>query len=361
MFYKQFSKITDLLGEEIAEAFDFWLATLPRIDKKGISASGTASKLGISYSLADRLLKYAEKEKILERYFMVRCPFCDDLLGTITKDDIKEVLADGMFCEECDKNVHVTTDDIYSVYRVIKKPDVSEAEIAKAIDKRLNKGTGGSGNFNYADSLSGDTSTLYEIYYSPDESAYSEFARMRKELEKDFGKDTTAKGKALENLIVRLLKEIKYVHCNTKIVAGRNQVPSGINQFDITGICGIRTLEPSIFLYLSPYFIVECKNETKKPGNSYLNKLMSIMDTNDARLGIVWGRKTATSTCGPLAREHYLKHSGTTKEQVVITMSDDDLDLIIDKRFNLLKLFEFKVLQITTNSFDSKLEDFYQD
>lgn len=137
MFYKQFSRITDVLGgEEIAERFDFWLATLPRINQKNISASTVASQIGINFCLAIRLLKIAEKEGILKHYYIVRCPDCDNILGTVVKGEVRDVLMNGMICEECEKAVFISTNDIFSVYKVIKKPDVSEKDIAKAIDER---------------------------------------------------------------------------------------------------------------------------------------------------------------------------------------------------------------------------------
>ena len=62
-------------------------------------------------------------------------------------------------------------------------------------------------------------------------------------------------------------------------------------------------------MYLTPYFIVECKNEPdNKPNNNYCNKLESILETNAAQLGIIFGRIDATSTCFQISREHYLTH-----------------------------------------------------
>ena len=89
-----------------------------------------------------------------------------------------------------------------------------------------------------------------------------------------------------------------------------------------------------MFNTLAPYFIIECKNELKKkPDNNYCNKLLSIIDTNDAKLGIIWARKDVTSTCFTTAREHYLTHSRSKKDQIIITFSDEDLKEIIGSIF----------------------------
>lgn len=357
MFYKQFSKITDLIGEEIIARFDYWLTTLPRLDQKNISASTVASKLGIHFSVADRLLKYAESEGILEKYYMLRCPECDDILRSLEKDELADTIMNGEYCEACDKTQKITVNDIYSVYRVVKKPDVSDEDIAKAIDERLMKGDKTQVNFQIADSLGNDKKTIYEIFYSPNESAYRYLLGLREKIDWDYGKNTTAKGSALETLIKCVLQEIKYVKCSTSIKTGVNLIQSGLNQLDVTSLCGYSN-PLNVFQYLSPYFITECKNEKKTPGNPYVNKLTSIMETNEAQLGIIWTRKKAATTCFNLAREHYLTHKNSQKQKIIITMCDDDLSMILDKRVNLLEYLEFKIDQVTLGSFDSTYSEF---
>lgn len=82
------------------------------------------------------------------------------------------------------------------------------------------------------------------------------------------------------------------------------------------------------------------------------------MDTNEAQLGIIFGRKDATSTCFAISREHYLLKKESTKNRILITCYDKDLEYIIDKRVNLLQYLEFKIFQITANSPKSAFEMF---
>ena len=122
MFYKQFSTIIDILNPEFVENFDYWLATLPRRNQKNITevvsifvssisssaltfikyaglsslkisslspliemnfstniprrnqknitASVVSARLEVKYSLAESILKFAEKQKILEKYYL---------------------------------------------------------------------------------------------------------------------------------------------------------------------------------------------------------------------------------------------------------------------------------------------------
>lgn len=354
MFYKQFSTIIDILNPEFVENFDYWLATLPRNNQKNITASAVSSRLGVKYSLAEAILSFAEKQRILEKYYLVRCPDCDYSLGAITKDEIPDILMNPLYCDECEKDKHITLDDIYTAYKVILQPDATEDEIARAIEKRLNQGEGTEVNFIKADSLSNDRTTLYEAFYNPSESAYLRFTELRSKLDLDYGKNTTAKGRALEVLILDIFNQIQYIR-------GTNDVKTKTNQFDCTLLCGINTTYLSIFNYLSPCFIIECKNEKKKPDNNYTNKLESIMATSNAQLGIVFGRKDATSPCFVISREHYLAKKDSPKQQIVITCYDKDLEYIIDKRVNLLQYLEFKIFQITNNSPKSTYEMFYQE
>ena len=83
MFYEQFSKITNLLNPEFVERFDCWLATLPSNNQKNITASSVAARLGASYTQAEEILKYAERQKILEKEFLVKCPDCDSFLDIV--------------------------------------------------------------------------------------------------------------------------------------------------------------------------------------------------------------------------------------------------------------------------------------
>ena len=165
MFYSQFSKITDLLNPEFVENFDYWLATLPQNNQKNITASVVASRLGVKYSLAEAMLKIAEKQKILERYYLVKCPDCDFNLETISQDELAGVLVNAVYCLECEEDKHISLDDVYTAYRVLIQPDASEDEIARAIEKRINQGDGTNINFSQADSLANDKISLYEAFY----------------------------------------------------------------------------------------------------------------------------------------------------------------------------------------------------
>lgn len=354
MFYKQFLTIIDILNPEFVESFDYWLATLPVRNQKNITASVVSTRLEVSYSQAEAILKFSEAQGILERYYLVKCPECDYNLAIVSKDEIAEMLTVPQYCDECEDDRIVTIEDIYTAYKVVLKPSATEAEIAKAIEDRLVQGDATEINFIQADSLANNTTILYESFYNPSESAYRRFSALREKLDLDYGKNTTAKGNALEKLVLEIFRSVK-------LVKATNEIKTQTNQFDCTVISGFKPGILSVFSYLTPYFVIECKNEPdKKPNNTYCNKLLSIMDTNEAQVGIVFGRKDATSTCFSIAREHYLKHCEGNKQKIVITCSDYDLDYLIDKKTNLLEYLEFKIFQVTANAPSATYEMFLE-
>lgn len=341
MFYKQFLEITEVLNADFVENFDYWLATLPRNRQKNITASMVAAKFEVQYSLAELILKYAEQHKILEHYFLVKCPECDDTLLIISENAVAEILSTSIYCSECDRDEKITTDHIYIAYKVIQQPDVTEEQIYHAIEQKLIKDGHITGNFIDADSLSSNVETLYKVFYNPSESAYYHLKALRKKLDSDYNKNTTAKGRSLENLVCALFNEITGISCTTDI-------KTETNQFDCTAFCSIKTPRLSIFDYLSPYFIIECKNEpNNKPNNTYCNKLLSIMETNEAQVGIIWSRLDAASTCFKISKEHYLLHKNSGRHQIIVTFCDTDLDNLIDKEINLLQYLETKIAGIT--------------
>lgn len=277
---------------------------------------------------------------------MITCPNdeCGYYLGVVKKEELAAVLTEPQYCEECNEYYDISLEDVYIAYKVILAPDASEAEITKAIESRLNQDESTTINFHKADSLTNHKFLLYEAYYNPSESAYEEFKQMRADLDKDYGDNTTLKGKALEDLVLKIFKSIYNVK-------GTTVVRTNTNQFDCTFKASMSTTYPSIFNLLSPYFIVECKNEPeKKPGNTYFNKLLAIMEGNEAKLGIVCARKKATKTYFDIAHNTYLRTTYAPKREYLISMDDSDLEYLIEQRVNLLEYLDFKVMKMTMKS-----------
>ncbi|MEE1257999.1 MAG: hypothetical protein UHN47_16030 [Lachnospiraceae bacterium] len=354
MFYKQLVEITNVLNKDFVVDFDYWLGTLPSSKASNISASTVANLFDVSYSQSEAILKFCEKKEILRGYYLIKCPNCNFTINQVEKDEVADVLMSLHYCNSCEVEVEISPSDIFISYQLIKKPDLSETEIAKIINEKFEKCEIDNGNFSNADSLSSidNSDKLYDFFYNPSESAYDEFKKRRNTIDMDYGNNTTAKGDSLEKLILSIFNQIRWV-------TGTTEINTSTNQFDCTMRCGISSFFPTIYEYLSPYFIIECKNEPeKKPNNTYCNKLLSILETNEAKLGIIFGRMDATSTCFTISREHYLASKNTNHKKVIVTFSDKDLDKLINDKVNLLKYLEFKIFQITSGSSSSTYEMF---
>ena len=342
MFYNIFSSVPEEVNAEYVVQFDYWLATIPERKTKNITASTVCSQLGGRIFQAEYLLEFEKNASIISRHYIVYCPVCGSCLDVLeTNDDIANVLLNPIYCRECDEEKNISPSDIYNAYTIIKRPDASDQEIEEAIKNRISE-ENEKINFTEADSLVQRT-FLYNCFYSPDESAYVKFKQMRECLDKDYGDNKTAKGAALENLICEIFKYVKYAKRSTK-------VRSEINQFDCVVLTDVNTKYPSVFNYMSPMFIIECKNEKKKSGNTYVNKLIGIMEKNEAKLGILFARGRVAATCNKTAYMHYLTKKFAPKQEIIICMDDNDLNYIIDKRVNLLEYLNYKICKFTSNS-----------
>lgn len=351
MFYEQLLRVTNTFDTELIGELDFWLATLPANRTNNISASLVSSKFGISLSVAKILLKILSDEGILKKHFMGKCPECDMTIKIIKEEELHDFLENPQaFCGNCFKDVYLTIDDVYVAYTRVRKPDATEDEIAKEILKRLNIEEI-TENFSSADSLVNNRFDLYEAYYRPDESAYDELEQLLLALDYDYGKNTTAKGAAYEKLVLVILKLI----CG---FSGTNSIKTFTNQFDCTIACPNSFTILTVFSYLTPYFIIECKNEKKTASNTYFHKLSSIMDGTDAKVGMVFSREHASKEARGIAYTQYLINKNIKNGKIMLSFDDNDLDLIIRKRENVLKYIDFKILELTTNAKNAEYEMF---
>ena len=352
MFYKQFSKITNSLDNEFIENFDFWLATMPRNRQKNITISFISGKFNVPYSQAKIILEFCEKEKILESYYLITCPNdeCNAIIRSdVSLDELADIIGEKEYCHVCDEENVILPENIFIAYKRIKKPDVSDKEIEDKILEKMAL-NGESINFSKADSLD-DNKNLYDVYYNPKESAYNKMLEMKNHLDDKF-ETMTEKGNALERLALYLFKQIKNVN-------GTNELKTNLNQFDCTVKVPFKGANfPTVFEYMSPYFIIECKNEAHSPSNTYFHKLSNIMDGNEARLGIVVSRKKPGKEASLVARETYLVHKNTNKNRILINLCDEDLTELIDNKENLLEYLDWKILNLTTNAKNSEFKMF---
>ncbi len=361
MFYKQFLKIIDVIDEKFVEEFDFWLATLSAREARTISISAVSSRFGVRYGLAKAIVKFAEDEGILKKRYIVICKNedCEFYYQDFDSEELIKVLGTTAYCHNCSQEFQISYENTIIVYSKEKEPNIPETLIEKEIAKRVGdiEQKNFCGNFTGADSLGQDINEIYDLYYKPDESAYEKMKQLQKSLDGPFT-TTKEKGDSLEELALYLFKMIKNI-------SGTNKITTYTNQFD----CTMRFSEtsesfPSVMQYMSPYFIVECKNETeasgkgKTPSNTYFHKLSDIMSSNEAQIGIVFSRGNPSREDINIARENYLTCRNSKHQKFLISISNNDLEAIIDKKVNLLKYISFKVDMLTMNAKNGTYEMF---
>lgn len=358
MFYREFLKITDVLDECFVEAFDFWLTTLSDYEAKTISISAVASRLNVKYSLAEAIVKFAERERILEKRYIVLCSNdkCNFFYDEFNADELINVLGTMGYCHNCGEEFLISYENTVVVYSKIREPNVPESKIEEEIRKRQGKSKSNV-NFFSAETLAQSPNRIFDLYYSPSESAYKIMKELKALLNGPF-KTTKEKGDALEKLVLYLFKQIKF----TKV---SNEIRTYTNQFDCT-VCFPYTSNtfPTIMKCMTPYFIVECKNEMDKngkgktPSNTYYHKLSDIMASNEAQLGIVVSRGDASDEDTRVAHTNYLLCKNAVQQKIMLSFSERDLEALIDKKINLLEYLSFKKDMLTMNAKNATFEMF---
>ncbi len=133
MFYKELLEIQSV-DAAVVENFDFWLATLPKKSQKEISVSMVSTQVGIDLATAKQLIEFCKKHGILDMYCIAKCPNCGMAIR-IEKDQLFSILMHPICCAKC--KVIIVPENIFVLYQVVRRPDVPEEEIQKAIERRL--------------------------------------------------------------------------------------------------------------------------------------------------------------------------------------------------------------------------------
>lgn len=353
MFYQESLDFTLYEKQpKIVEEFDSLLAHLTREMLDKITVSFVCDSIGASYDVVKYILEYYSKKQILKKQYEIRCPECGIPLERISIDEAYARLPEKYRCYCCNEGVVVSVDNIYVSYARIKEPTASKEEIEKTVKKEIQDIDVTRDNFfTDADLLICNAKDLYQLYYSPNESAYIKMEKLKDALDFDY-KTTKEKGDAYEDLVMELIKQIRYA-------SGTKVIKTHTNQIDCTVRYNNKIPNyPSVIDILSPYFLIECKNEAKTPSNTYFHKLSNIMSSNEAQLGIVFSRKKPSDEDLDIAREQYLLNRDKKIGRYLLSISDEDLERIIDDRINLLDYIDFKILKLTMGSPKAEYYDF---
>lgn len=344
MFYPELSMIVnELFSLELIEELDAWFASLPKAYKDKITASKLSIKFDLDFNVATILLDKCCEIGLLEKKFAISCPTCEMILKISNEESLYDNISNIDHCYNCENtNLGFTSDDILIIYRLIKKPTNTPDKIKFIAKKLTDSKNGNIDNDNLTNHILNCGFNPNSFFYNPTEEEQNVLKKLLAKLTSSFN-TTTEKGNALEELAEYLLGLVKVFKVSRTI-------RSSTNQFDV--VIRNKVLIPSSILsIIGTHSIIECKNETKKPDNTYYHKLISILQKSSSKFGIVFSLLPTTSTCDTIARETFL-----LDKIIVINICEELLSEIINKNLNILDVIESKALQITLNSSKDLLE-----
>ena len=350
MFYQEsYKNMWYKNNPDLIEHIDYILGTLVGDILNRITVTYIADNVDIHYELAKQILMYYAETNVLNIRYAVTCPKCDNILFMCEEEELFDKMDAKPICINCEDNDYeITQENIFIIFERIKKSTTSQTEVNDTLRKHGDIGEVIDVNvpfFNQADSL--DEDEIYNMFYKLNESAIEDLDIMYKNVLLDNYNTTKDKGDRLEDLVKRMFEYGTHFKASRKY-----RTPT--NQLDVTVLTPFRMVIPTVFDFLSPFFICECKNEKEKPDNTYYHKLASILTNTGeigAKVGIMISRLPCTSTCNLIAHDKYLKDN-----IVLINLVQEDLKQVIDKKINLLKLIAIKINAITLNS-NQQLKD----
>jgi Zn finger protein HypA/HybF involved in hydrogenase expression len=108
-------------SENLKNSLDLYFANLTNTQKNKISVDHVSITLGIQYNIAEELLEACCKIKLLKKYPVIVCPFCDGKIMETKFDELYSLLEKRHFCTHCDsEDINCTTDNIFILYKIIK-------------------------------------------------------------------------------------------------------------------------------------------------------------------------------------------------------------------------------------------------
>jgi hypothetical protein len=333
MCSRRFSMLDRIFSPEEASILGKYFSSLTGNANNSITVTKASIAMGIAPEHAMALLIACHKNDILKICYAIRCPQCNTL---IKRNPSCAGLPEGnLYCYACENEFEVTPENIELIFSLEVpdffpegQQDISRLESPVAPHNSLRYFMESGGNYN-------------KLFFDPTEDNYSTWKALYENVFKKH-KTTKAAGDALEAFVKSLFSAIQCVRCS--------DIKTTTNQID----CYIRNGFASQLSFLGDHIIIECKNEKKAPGNTYLLKIGGIISTingksgDHVKLGIIVSRVKAAQTVGDLAYTRYLSDNVT-----IITLCMDEISEVIFRKSNLLVLIEAKVdalkLQATTN------------
>lgn len=346
MYCSRLSILQELLNDDQIQRLDTYFSSLIGNAKNSITVSKVMQAVGISSSLASKVLTKCKEEEIVNTTYAYRCPKCQILLKKV--DSIGDIPDEMIECYGCNEEVEITLQDVEVLYSICDE--------SVFITGQQEKGTASARIVAPEDSLESIilAGGINEHLFHPTEEEYNRLSEMYVRIKSRQG--TTKKiGDTLENFVKEL-----FGLCSMFNVSG---LRTSTNQID----CCVRNklfLNYGIFRTIGPWFFIECKNESQTPSGGYLSKLHSIISFTNAggkgtgiKFGIIVSKERGPSTYKTLAVKSYLADG-----IIIISIHGEELKAMLDARGNLLELIERKISEVVLDATtDLKESGLYSD
>ena len=330
MYCSHLSVLQGMLNEEEIEKLEGYFSGFIGNSCNNITVSKVAKAVGVSPSIASKILTICMKEGLLKVSYAIRCPACNMLIKRV--ESISDIPAEVLECYSCNEEIEITAQDIEVIYGLtdervfIGGQQVENKPQARAVvqeDSMKNILLAGGVN---------------EYLFKLKDEQYQYLSEMYDRVNKRTG-TTKNIGDTLEKLTEELFNM-----CPAFKAAG---IRTSTNQID----CCVRNkifVDFGIFMILGGRFFIECKNESETPSGGYLSKLHSIISMTNAgtkgecvKFGIIISKNRGPKTFKQLAVKSYLADG-----IIIIAICGDELKELFDTKGNLLELIERKATEI---------------
>ncbi len=334
MYYQVLSNLDKQYNTNLIEKYDKWFFNLSKSEEEKITINKLANALAVEFDLAKELLEESVKINILERRYAIKCPECDHIISIVTIDELYDTINSINSCDACEtENLEIDDTDIQIIYKKKIKDVFLCEEQTEYIIKKISNEIKKKQDDTLKSYLDNKLINPNDIFYNPTE----EERRRLKELFMLIGKkskNTTEKGEQLRVFTEYLLRLVKIFE-SANLKTRTNELDCVVkNKVKFIGI-------PHFLNDIGFYFIVECKNEKKKPNNTYILKLKGILDTCNKKCGVIVSIMEQTKDSKILANKFFL-----AEKLHLININYKDLENVVYNNLNFLDLFENKIMEV---------------
>jgi len=332
MYYQTLLTLNKKYGEDIIQKYDSWLYNLPKREDDRISIGKVSNELQIEFVIAKNILEDSVMLNILKHRYAIRCPECGHVIEIVSIEDLYDKIKMIDICDACEnEDIIITDEDIQVLYKKIEDGPKPEKQ-----EKKLNEITKLSLNDTLKGFIEDKIIKANDIFYKPTPEEKENMVNLFNKIGEK-SKNTTEQGNQLRNLAEYILRRVKLFEAAN--------IRTATNELDCVVKNKLCFAEPYFINDLGSIIIVECKNEKKKPNNTYFLKLQGLLKMYKAKSGIIFAIQRPTKVVQHIANTNFL-----IDRTILISIDFDELRKVVYEDLNFLDLLENKILSLRTDA-----------